>query len=131
MRISDWSSDVCSSDLSGRTKPDAFHGFHMVAYPLRPTSRGEINIESTDVNAMPVLKPNHHATAHDRELMIAIVRSARQYAEQPALRDLTEIENYPRPDCRSEDEMIAETDSRGRYGYHTVLSCRMGREQRR
>src|SRR3546814_5393074 len=64
----------------------------MVAYPLRPTSRGEINIESTDVNAMPVLKPNHHATAHDRELMIAIVRSARQYAAQPALRELIEIE---------------------------------------
>src|SRR3546814_6078179 len=47
---------------SGRTKPDAFHGFHMVAYPLRPTSRGEINIESTDVNAMPVLKPDRKST---------------------------------------------------------------------
>src|SRR3546814_6763962 len=44
---------------SGRTKPDAFHGFHMVAYPLRPTSRGEINIESTDVNAMPVRSEEH------------------------------------------------------------------------
>src|SRR3546814_6631039 len=66
--------------------------------------------ESTDVNAMPVLKPNHHATAHDRELMIAIVRSARQYAEQPALRELIEIETYPGPDCRSEDEMIARSE---------------------
>src|SRR3546814_2580799 len=66
--------------------------------------------ESTDVNAMPVLKPNHHATAHDRELMIAIVRSARQYAEQPALRELIEIETYPGPDYRSEDEMIAAYD---------------------
>src|SRR3546814_4118159 len=86
--------------------------------------------ESTDVNAMPVLKPNHHATAHDRELMIAIVRSARQYAEQPALRELIEIETYPGPDCRSEDEMIAAYDSGGSCGYHAVGSCRMGRDER-
>src|SRR3546814_11291923 len=30
MRISDWSSDVCSSDLSGTEIDDAFHGFSWV-----------------------------------------------------------------------------------------------------
>src|SRR3546814_16302136 len=62
--------------------------------------------------------------------MIAIVRSARQYAEQPALRELIEIETYPGPDCRSEDEMIAAYDSGGRCGYHAVGSCRLGRAER-
>src|SRR3546814_2255837 len=62
--------------------------------------------------------------------MIAIVRSARQYAEQPALRELIEIETYPGPDCRSEDEMIAAYDSGGSCGYHAVGSCRMGRDER-
>src|SRR3546814_12802925 len=79
---------------------------------------------------MPVLKPNHHATAHDRELMIAIVRSARQYAEQPALRELIEIEPYPGPDCRSEDEMIAAYDSGASCGSHASGRCRLGRDER-
>src|SRR3546814_16805082 len=62
--------------------------------------------------------------------MIAIVRSARQYAEQPALRELIEIETYPGPDCRSEYEMIAAYDSGGSCGYHAVGSCRMGPDER-
>src|SRR3546814_254833 len=43
MRISDWSSDVCSSDLgtamwndAGRTTPASFH----MAVPVRPSERG-------------------------------------------------------------------------------------------
>ncbi|WP_028080685.1 GMC family oxidoreductase [Solimonas soli] len=115
---------------SDRQKPDPFHGFHMVAYPLRPTSRGEINIKSMNVAESSRLRPNHHATEHDRELMCALVRSARRYAAQPALREIIEVETYPGPDCESDAEIIDAYDRQGSCGYHAVGSCRMGRDER-
>jgi len=115
---------------SDRQKPDPFHGFHMVAYPLRPTSRGEINIRSMDVAEPSSLRPNHHATEHDRELMCALVRSARAYAAQPALREIIDVETYPGPACTSDADIIDAYDRQGSCGYHAVGSCRMGRDER-
>lgn len=111
---------------SKRTKLEPFHGIHTVAYPLRPTSRGEINIRSKRPDDMPIIRPNYHATAEDRRAMIDLVKVARQYANQKPLRDLIEVETYPGPDVTSDDELIAAYDKLGSCGFHAVGSCRMG-----
>lgn len=121
---------IAPFSLDGDKQPHKFHGFHMVAYPLRPTSRGEINIRSSKLEDAPLLSPNHRSTEHDRELMRAVVHTARQYAAQPALRELVEVEVYPGPQCQSDDEIIAAYDREGSCGYHAVGSCRMGRDER-
>jgi len=109
-----------------RAKLESFPGMGIVGYPLRPTSRGEINIKSTDPNALPVLKPNYYTTAEDRALMIATVALARRYADQPALRQFIEGESYPGPQCLSEAQILDAYDRNGSCGYHAVGSCRMG-----
>jgi choline dehydrogenase-like flavoprotein len=109
-----------------RQKLEPFHGMHTVAYGLRPTSRGEILIRSRDPNDAPVLRPNYRTTAEDRQTMIDVVRTARRYAEQPALRAMIEAETYPGPNCESDDDIIAAYDHLGTCGYHAVGSCRMG-----
>lgn len=111
---------------SKRTKLETFHGIHTVAYPLRPTSRGEVLLRSTDPADMPVLKPNYRATEEDRRAMIDMVRVARQYADQQPLRDLIEVETYPGPAATSDDDLIAAYDKLGSCGFHAVGSCRMG-----
>ena len=109
-----------------RQKLETFHGFHTVAYGLRPTSKGEINIRSKHADDAPVLRPNYRSTPEDRETMIAVVRTARLYTNQSPLRELIEVETYPGPDCRSDDQIIAAYDHLGTCGFHAVGSCRMG-----
>ncbi|MDB5970159.1 MAG: glucose-methanol-choline oxidoreductase [Hydrocarboniphaga sp.] len=111
---------------SKRTKLEPFHGIHTVAYPLRPTSRGEINIRSKNPGDMPILKPNYHSTAEDRRTMIDLIKVARQYANQTPLRALIEVETYPGPAATTDDELIAAYDKFGSCGFHAVGSCRMG-----
>jgi choline dehydrogenase len=116
-----------SFDFSAqRTKLETFPGMNIVAYPLRPISRGEINIRTTDPNVLPVLKPRYYSELADRALMIETVKVARRYADQEALQQFIEIETYPGPQCRSDDEIIDAYDRQGSCGYHAVGSCRMG-----
>src|SRR3546814_16733847 len=76
MRISDWSSDVCSSDLiqyhfvpamledHGRTKVKG-HGFSCLACVLRPESRGSVTLASRDAAAAPAIDPGFLTEARD------------------------------------------------------------------
>ncbi len=119
-----------SFDLpSGRERLETFPGMSIVGYPLRPTSKGSIHIRSKDPDVLPTLVPNYRDTEEDRQLMIQTVRIARQYASQPALRDMIEIETYPGPDCDSDEAILAAFDEYGSCGYHAVGSCRMGADE--
>src|SRR3546814_985431 len=72
MRISDWSSDVCSSDLfvpamledHGRTKVKG-HGFSCHACVLRHKSRGSVTLASGDAAAAPAIDPGFLTDARD------------------------------------------------------------------
>jgi len=112
---------------SMRTKLEPFHGMHFCAYPMRPTSRGEIHIRSRDPNEMSSLKPNYRNTEEDRRMMIDLVKVARRYAAQSPLRELIEAETFPGPSCASDEEMLHAYDT-GVCGYHAVGSCRMGKD---
>lgn len=109
-----------------RAKLEPFPGMGIVAYPLRPTSGGEINIKSADPAELPVLKPNYYQTPEDRALMLETVRLARLYAAQAPLQKLIEAETYPGPKCVSDEEILDAYDRNGSCGYHAVGSCRMG-----
>ncbi len=114
---------------SMRTRLEPFHGMHICAYPLRPTSRGSVHIRSRDVGEPPLLRPNYHSTEEDRRAMIDLVKLARRYAQQSPLRDTIEAETYPGPDCESDEDMIRAYDRNGTCGFHAVGSCRMGRDE--
>jgi choline dehydrogenase-like flavoprotein len=103
-------------------------GMGIVAYPLRPTSEGEIQIKSRDPNELPMLKPNYAATPEDRALMIETLRVARDYAAQPALKKLIEAETFPGPQCTSDADILEAYAKHASCGYHAVGSCRMGKD---
>ncbi|MET0984555.1 MAG: GMC oxidoreductase, partial [Steroidobacteraceae bacterium] len=100
----------------------------MVAYALRPTSRGRVAIKSRDPNATPTLRPNYHATPEDLTKMVDLVRSARRYVYQEPLRSLIEVETSPGPAYESDAQIIEAYDRFGTCAYHAVGTCRMGRD---
>lgn len=111
---------------SGRKKLEPHPGMVVCANILRPTSRGQININSTDPAALPELVPNYRSTQYDCETMIEAVKLARRYADQPALRTVIVEETYPGPGATSDESIIAAYDRYASCGYHAVGTCRMG-----
>ncbi|MGE6699571.1 GMC family oxidoreductase [Hyphomonas sp. NPDC076900] len=112
----------------GRQDVERFPGMHLVTYPLRPTSRGSVHINSSAPDAPPELVTNYRDTEEDRQSMIGAVRMARRLVQQPALKAIVEAETMPGPDYDSDEKILEAYDRFGTCGYHAVGSCRMGRD---
>jgi len=109
-----------------RTALEPFPGMNVVTYPLRPSSRGRIHINSRDPNAPPMLEPNYRSTQEDREVMVGAVRAVRRYARQSPLAELIVEETMPGPAYETDVQILEAYDKFGTCGYHAVGSCRMG-----
>jgi len=109
-----------------RTALESFPGMNAVVYPLRPTSRGSIHIETPDPDAAARFSPNYRATEEDRKAMIGAIRVMREYAAQPSLAGLIAEETMPGPDVSTDGQILDAYDRFGTCGYHAVGSCRMG-----
>jgi choline dehydrogenase len=106
--------------------PDPFAGMSLGLSNCRPTSRGHIRLASPDPLAHPVITANAYSTAQDVEEMLAAVKFLRKIAAQPPLARLIAEELRPGPDCRTDEEMIADFRARSGTVYHPSCTCRMG-----
>jgi len=106
--------------------PDPFEAFNLGLSSCRPTSRGSIMIKSADPTAPPSIRPNAYSTQPDVDEMLAAVKFLRTLAATPSLSAVIERELTPGPDCRSDDELIADFRKRSGTVYHPVGTCRMG-----
>lgn len=122
--VAPWSYDMTATSLALDKAP----GMCMVAYPLRPTSQGEIHIVSRDPRALPKVQPNYVTTEEDRASMLDTVRLARQYGAQASLRPMIDAETFPGPQCVSDADILEAIAKAGMCGYHAVGSCRMGND---
>lgn len=109
-----------------RTALEPFPGMNAVVYPLRPTSRGSIHIETRDPDAAARFSPNYRATEQDRQAMVGAIRVMRDYARQSPLAELIQEETMPGPAYETASQILAAYDQFGTCGYHAVGSCRMG-----
>lgn len=113
-----------------RTALEAFPGMNAVVYPLRPTSRGSIHIETRDPDMAAQFSPNYRSTEIDRKAMVGAVRAMRAYAATPQLAGLIVEETMPGAAYESDEQILAAYDQFGTCGYHAVGSCRMGKDAR-
>ena len=109
-----------------RQDVERFPGMHVVVYPLRPTSRGSIHIDSRDPAAAARFHPNYGANDADRAAMIGAVRTMREYARRQPLGSLIAEETMPGPAYETDAQILEAYDRYGTCGYHAVGSCRMG-----
>jgi choline dehydrogenase len=106
--------------------PDPFPGFTTSASPCRPTSRGVLEIRSSDPTEPPRIQPNYLTTEHDVAELLAGAKFLRQLAATPALRDLIEAELKPGPGAQSDEDFIADIRARSYSVFHPCGSCGMG-----
>ena len=105
--------------------PDPFPGFSLGVSNCRPTSRGEIMIRSSDPFEHPRIMPNAYSTNHDVDEMLDAVKFLRGIAAQPVLANFIDEELRPGPECRTDEELIADFRQRSGTCYHASGTCRM------
>jgi len=106
--------------------PDPVGGIGINVSPCRPTSRGHIEIVSSDFRDYPAIHPNYLATEFDVQEALEGVRFVRRLAATAALSALIERELNPWPQGDSDAELIARIRQAGRTTYHPIGTCAMG-----
>lgn len=101
-------------------------GFRLGVGPLRPTSRGEVRLRSSDPGEYPALFFNYCSTAEDRRAMRDCVELARQIATQPAFATFQSTEIDPGPHVRTETEIDTWIRETATTSWHPIGTCAMG-----
>ena len=115
-----------SADMTAG-KPHAWPGFTMSVCQLRPSSRGELRIRSTNPKDAPYIQPNYLATEEDRQTMVRGFKLARKLAASPAMAAYIAEEYNPGADVQSEEDMLEFVRRNGSSIFHPVGTCKMGR----
>ena len=106
--------------------PDPFSGLSIGLSNCRPTSRGQITLNSADPFAHPRIEANAFSTDHDVAEMLLAVKFLRTIAAQDPLRSLIAEELRPGPAITSDDALIADFRARSGTVYHPSCTARMG-----
>jgi choline dehydrogenase len=101
-------------------------GFSMIAYQLRPDSRGQIMLKSANPADPPAVHPNYLSTELDQQTIAAGLRLCRQLLATPHLARFTEAESLPGPAVQSDADLLDFARRRGGTVYHPTSTCKMG-----
>lgn len=111
---------------AGATGINKHPGFTLFGYTLRPESRGQIVLASSDPRVAAQIDINYFSTENDRASAIAVMRFMRRIAQQPALKQHIISEDLPGPHCLSDEDLLEAAFAYGTTGYHVAGTCRMG-----
>ena len=123
--FSPWS--YASRDARGAVA-HPFPGFSLSAVHLRPDSRGTVRIKSPDPLAPPSIRFNFLQTQSDLQALIAGMRLARKFTQQPALAPYVAEEIIPGASVTTDAEFEANIRQNANSNLHPVGTCRMGQE---
>ncbi len=109
---------------------DPLHRFPAItvsACNLRPTSRGEIRLRSSDPADKPVIAPGYLSTEADRTVAADAIRVTRQLMRQPAVSRYRPEEHLPGPSVGDDVEALARAAGDiGTTIFHPVGTAKMG-----
>ena len=105
-----------------------FSGFTQNVCQMRPESRGEILLKSSDPKAAPAIHPNYLATELDRTTLVEGLKIGRRIAEQPGLRAFIESEYLPGMPVQSDAELLDYARNYGSTIYHPIGTAKMGHD---
>lgn len=109
---------------------DPLHRFPAVtvsACNLRPTSRGEVRLRSTDPGDKPIIAPGYLSTDEDRTVAADAIRVTRRLMRQTALQRYRPEEYLPGPAVDDSDSALAKAAGDiGTTIFHPVGTAKMG-----
>ena len=106
--------------------PDPFPGFLIGYNPCKPTSKGYLEICSSDAKQAPRLQPNYMDTQHDKNLMLSGMRLMRKFTAAPALKEVIQEEILPGTEYNSDEQLMSYVRNNAWTVFHQCGTCRMG-----
>lgn len=106
--------------------PDPFPGFLLGYSACRPTSRGWLEIGSSDPLTPPAIHPGYLSTPEDMVEMLEGMRFIRRLAATPALTGLIAEELQPGPAVRTDAQFVEDIRARAGSVFHPTSTCAMG-----
>jgi choline dehydrogenase len=104
----------------------SFPAFTASVCNLRPSSRGQIRIRSSDIRTAPAIRLNYLSTDADRKVAIDSLRFTRKIVAANALRRYEPEEFLPGPTFESDTQLAKAAGDIGTTIFHPVGTCKMG-----
>jgi choline dehydrogenase-like flavoprotein len=98
------------------------------SYHVRPRSRGEIRLRSSNPADAPLIDPNSFAEPYDLERHIDGIKITQEVGRSRAMKRFIAAEHFPGPGVKTKDDYIACARANARSSYHPVGTCKMGRD---
>ncbi len=103
-------------------------GMTIHACQLRPESRGEIRLKSTDPSKAPAIQPNYLQSRYDLDIMLECARWSKEIFSQEAFTPFRDGFIFPEESVQTKDEQIDFIRRRAETIYHPVGTCKMGND---
>jgi choline dehydrogenase len=113
---------------SGKAVLDRTPGFQISAQPCRPTSRGHVEIVSSDPQVAPRIQPNSLSTEEDKSAAIQAGKVLQRFATADSLKAVTTQAKEPNLMALDDEGLLADFQQRASTVYHPTCTCRMGRD---
>ncbi|MFL2886736.1 MAG: GMC family oxidoreductase [Candidatus Pelagibacter sp.] len=119
-----------STDILGATKLHDFDGITPTVANIRPTSRGEISIESNDIRKYPKIKMNYLSTEDDRYVAAQGLKLIRKIMLETKTFKKYETEEYrPGINIKDDEELVKAGSEYTQTIFHPVGTCKMGTDE--
>ena len=119
---------VWSEGVSKKIQRVPGHGITLISVNVRPKSRGEVTLASSDIRDFPKINPNFLSDPHDRETSMAGFKTLRRIMAQPELARYIVREETPGSSIQEDDEIQAFIRQYGVTDFHPVGTCKMGHD---
>ncbi len=106
-----------------------FSAFTMSVCNLRPESRGEVSIKSSNPKDLPKIVPNYLSTESDRQLAIESIKVARKIAKAKSIKNHILDEFVPGYSFTSDEDLLEVAKNHSQSIYHPVGTCKMGHDK--
>ena len=83
-----------------------FSAFTMSVCNLRPQSRGEVSINSSNPEDLPTIIPNYLSTASDRKIAIESIKVARKIAKANSIKNHILDEFVPGYSFKTDEDLL-------------------------
>ena len=95
---------------------------------VRPSSRGEVVINSPKISDAPKIKPNYLSTTEDQNIAVKGLRFTRQIMSTEAIRRFEPFELKPGKQIESDEDLLDAARDLGTTIFHPVGTCKMGHD---
>ena len=119
-----------STDLLGKVDLHKFPAFTPTITNIQPTSRGSVEIKSSDTRIYPQIKMNYLSTDEDREIAGKSIKIVRKIVlESKAYKNYEPEEYRPGIQFKDNESLAKEAGKFANTIFHPVSTCKMGNDE--